>query len=427
MVYTTANGSAEARQAVIQSLRSQGVDISDNASAEQVIETFKEQPRAMRRTITTEVEAWNEEKFFENSPEANDATTRFEEARQDIPEIANQGGTFAVSQTVSMVQGVTGGPGSIIGGRAGAVTDLALTATEMNPTDVVQRQVTVYATGGEKQDLPTETTTTTPTEAVARIESAAEGDPNISDEEIMDAAVALMQEVSEALRSEFGPTVQIAEKVALGGGELSEQAQTDGSVQQDASLELTNFIDGEVAEVVIVREDRLAQEVIDHVLGPDNPIELTGPPLVGTVTAESSPAGDAAGGGSQAFDITADVTHVKESTNLFCQGAGVVCSPSVGQIMGDSTVSFSVDVTDEAQIRLVRHDTGESYSLNLSASASAPAPAESCSDAKAHLCENLPNVGCDISVMGNARAKVIAACGSAEANSYFAQAPSMCC
>lgn len=50
----------------------------------------------------------------------------------------------------------------------------------MNPTDIVQRRVTVYVTSGEKEPLPTETTTTPPTIALETIEKAAAGDPDIN-------------------------------------------------------------------------------------------------------------------------------------------------------------------------------------------------------------------------------------------------------
>ncbi len=428
MVYTSANGNETSRKAVIEILQNAGADIEETSSAEQVIETFKELPRNVRRSVTTEVEAWNEEKFFSNDADmAEEVTGRFEEARDDVPDIANEGGAFAVTQTVSMVQAVTGGVGSIEGGVPGAVADLVLTASEMNPTDIVQRQVTVYAASEEKQSLPTETSPTPPSEAKAALERAAQGEEVISPEAIEDAAISLMQEVADALRSQFGPTIQIAERIALVSTTLDEPKVDEESFTQDKTLALPNFENGDVVEVFVARDEKLPQEVPAHALGPENPLELDSPPLLGTLTVQSEPLGDATTEGSQFFNITVNVSQVPNPTVILCQGTNISCQSPGAPVASEATVTFRAEVFGTAQLRIVRHDTGESYTTTLKAAQAEPEPAETCEEAKAHLCEKLPQVFCDIEVMDTARARVIAACGEAEANRFFAEAPSICC
>ncbi len=367
MVHTTANGDEQSREAVIDILKKNGVDVADDASSSDIIDAFDSQPRAQRRTITSQVEAWNESSFSSPDSAVSDAVQeRFEEAREDIPDIANEGGEFAVAQTVTLVQSVTGGVGSIQGGVPGAVADLTLTATEMNPTDIAQRNVTVYVTAGDKEDLPTETTPTSPSEALERIERASKDPSDVNPKDIEDAAVALMQELADALRSQFGPSVKLAQKIALLGGTLEDVPQAGTATVQSASLPVPHFANGEICEVVVVREGRLPQEVGGHQLGPDNAIALTGPPLLGTISVETTPK-SAASEESQRFDVTATVTRVPFSTSLHCQGTNVSCSPAASSIAQDSAVTFSVEVFGTAQLRLVRHDTGESYSLVLKA------------------------------------------------------------
>jgi len=429
MVYTTANGNETSRKAVIEILQEAGVDIGESASSEQVVEAFKELPRNVRRSVTTKVEAWNEGNFFSSNEDmAAEVTDRFQEARDDVPDISNEGGAFAVTQTVSLVQAVTGGVGGIEGGVPGAVADLVLTATEMNPTDIVQRQVTVYATSEEKQPLPTETSPTPPSEAKVVLERAAGGEEVISPEAIEDAAIALMQEVADALRVQFGPTIQLAERIALVSATLDETKVDEGSFTQDKTLKLPNFENGDVVEVFVARDEKLPQEVPAHVLGPQNPIELDSPPLLGTLTVQSEPSGGATIEGSQFFNITVNVSRVPNPTFILCQGTNISCQSSRAPIASEGTVTFSAEVFGTAQLRIVRHDTGESYTAILkSAQAPDPEPVETCEEAKAHLCEKLPQVFCDIEVMDTARARVTAACGEVEANRFFAEAPSICC
>lgn len=372
MVYTTAEGGPNSRAALIQILKDNGVEVSDMASAEEVIEIFDTQPRDVRRTITTQVEAWNEDAFAAGGEDAEDALDRFEEAREDVPEISNEGGALAVTQTVSFVQSVTGGVGNVVGGVPGAVIDLTLTATEKNPTDIIQRNVTVFVTAGEKEDLPTQTSPTSPTVALETIEKAAAGDPSINPEQIVDAATALIQELAEGLRSTFGPSVQIAQRFALSGGTLTEEPQEDGTFKQNVSLPLTHFRSGEAAEVVIVREGMLAQEVLNYALGVDPPIVLDTPPLLGTITVES--AAGTASAESQLFDVMATLIRVPQVTELICQGTNVVCSPTVSPVATDGTTTFSVEVFGRGELRLIRRDTGESYALNLTAASSEPEP-----------------------------------------------------
>ncbi len=370
MVYTTAEGTPESRAAVIKLLKDKGVEVSDNASAEEVIDLFDELPRDVRRTITTQVEAWNEDQFASGNDQAADALDRFEEARDDVPDIANEGGAFAVTQTVTFVQSVTGGVGNVVGGVPGAGVDLVLTATEMNPTDIVQRNVTVYVTTGEKEDLPTETSPTPPALALETIEKAAQGDPSINPDEVVDAAVALIQEVADGLRATFGPTVQIAQRFAVTGGTLIEEAQDDGTFKQEVALPLPYFAEGEVAEVVIAREGVLPQEVIDHTLRADNPIVLDSPPLLGTISIASA-AGDSSAE-SQMFTVTASVIRVPQATEIICRGENAVCTNAVMPLATDGDVTFNVEVFGRAELKVLRRDTGESYSLILNAKSAEP-------------------------------------------------------
>ena len=363
MVYTTAEGSPESRAAVIKLLKDKGVEVSDSATAQEVIDLFDEQPRDVRRTITTQVEAWNEDQFAGGNDEAADALDRFEEARDEVPDIANEGGAFAVTQTVTFVQSVTGGVGNVVGGVPGAGVDLVLTATEMNPTDIVQRNVTVYVTTGEKEDLPTETSPTPPALALETIEKAAEGDSTINPDEVVDAAVALIQEVADGLRAAFGPTVQIAQRFAITGGTLTEEAQDNGTFKQEVALPLPYFTEGEVAEVVIAREGIAPQEVVDHLLRADNPITLDSPPLLGTISVESA-AGEATAD-SQTYTVTASVIRVPQATEIICRGENAVCSVAAMPIAADGDVTFNVEVFGRAELKVIRRDTGESYSLIL--------------------------------------------------------------
>jgi|GEM_PF-2033706 len=374
MVYSAANGSEDSRKAVIAILRKKGVDISESATAEDVIEIFKEQRRDLRRSITTEVEAWNESKFNDSDPSvADEAETRIQEARNDVDAIANEAGAFAVSQTVTMVQNATGGLGSVVGGVPGATADLVLTATEKNPTDIVQRHVTVYVAGGEKSALPTETTSTSPTDAIRILERVEAGDQSISPEEIRESAIALVQDITERLRAEFGSTVQLATTVALSSASLDAKKQVDGAVKHDTTLKLPNFANGEVVEVAVIEARYLPQEVTSHTLGPNNPLALEGIPLLGTISVETTP-GATDADGFRSFDVTAKVIRVPNSTQLSCQVTNGSCTPSSISISADSSASFNVQVTGRAQVRLVRHDTGESYSMALESTGTASDP-----------------------------------------------------
>lgn len=367
MVYTTAKGSELSRKAVITILRNEGVEIPDNATSEQVIEIFKDQPRDLRRTVTTEVELWNESKFEDrDATESSAAADRIQQAHDDVPVIANEAGAFATTQTVSLVQAVTGGVGSVVGGVPGAAADLALTATEMNPTDIVQRNVTVYTAAGEKVSLPTETTPMLPSEAVESIERAQAGDPTVNPDELKEAATALIQEVSNELRLQFGPTVQLAQKIALSTGSLETKTQANGTEVQGVTLSLPSFQNGEVAQVVVVREGHLPHEVQSHVLGPTNALVLDTPPLLGTISVEVSP-GAIDPSGSQLFELTGHVVRVPSGTQLLCQGVNAFCSPSSASLSGDGSATFRVEVFGRGQVRLVRHDTAESYLLSLNA------------------------------------------------------------
>ncbi len=372
MVYSTANGDDSSRGAVIAILRGKGVEIPESATAEEVIEAFDDQPRDLRRTITSEVEQWNESKFDDPDPAVSDAVEgRVQEARDDVPEIANEAGAFGTTQTVSLVQAVTGGVGSVVGGVPGATADLVLTATEMNPTDIVQRNVTVYVAAGEKVTPPTETTPMLPAEAVQTIERAEAGDPTVNPEELKEAASALIKEVTDELRLRFGPGVQLAQRIALSTGSLSGTTQADGTVEHAVTLSLPGFQNGESAEVVVVREGHLPHEVATHVLGPTNALVLDSPPLLGTISVESSP-GAVDPSGSQLYSVTGHVVRVPAGTELLCQGVNAICSPSSAPVFGDSSVTFNVQVFGSAQLRLVRHDTGESYSLSLKAQGAPP-------------------------------------------------------
>ncbi len=426
MVYSTAEGGEPGRLAVIKALQDNGATVSDTASPDEVIAAFKELPRDVRRTVTTKVEEWNSDEFFSNDEAAaNNASGRFEEARDDVPEISNEAGAFAVTQTVSLVQAVTGGIGGIQGGVPGAVADLALTAAELNPTDIVQRNVTVYATGGDKVDLPSETSPTSPAAAGEVLKRAADGDATVEPAELQDAAVALAQEVAEALTLQFGPSVQLAEKLVLTSSTLDEEKEDDGSYTLKNTLPLPYFENDEPADVVVIREGILAHEASSHVLGPQNPLNLDSPPLAGTMTVSTSAASSSTNG-SQIFTVDVNVVQVSNPTSIFCSGSNLVCSPSSSTISTDGTISFSAEVIGTAQLVLTRRDNGESYTKVLTAAAEVE-QGETCADAKAHLCGKLPQVNCDISVMGTAKTRVIAACGNTDAQAFFSSAPTDCC
>ncbi|TVR04713.1 MAG: hypothetical protein EA398_01250 [Deltaproteobacteria bacterium] len=431
IVGRTAERSPEGAAAVRRALEDMGVDVPAGADGEALTALFERQPMRTRIRVTSEVNGWVADEIMSGSAVGDDATELAVQSREDIPEIANEAGAYAVEQTVNVLQLPHPGAGELLFGVPGAVADFTLFALEMTPTDVIRRNATVYVQSQDRVPLPSTTSTTPAPVAQQVVRQAAAQDPSVDLDALADAADALIRDAAATLRQQFGPAVQIAQRIASLDMTLEDtELGSTTEVYQEASTTLPGFANDEPTDVLIVQPNIVPQEEPGHVLSPENPIELETPPLRGTLSARGTATGPADSLGTQPFQVDFDVRRVRESVTVACRGVNATCQPATVTLRGEGSGSFGVQVSGQGQVRLVRMDSGEAYLLALRGG-TAPPPqngmSEACRDAQDHLCSRLPSVGCDISVMDTARERVIAACGSAEANRFFARAPAMCC
>lgn len=97
---------------------------------------------------------------------------------------------------------------------------------------------------------------------------------------------------------------------------------------------------------------------------------LNSPPLLGTIIVEAA-AGDASAE-SQMFTVTANVVRVPRATEMICRGENAVCTNAVMPLATDGSVTFNVEVFGRAELKVLRRDTGESYSLILKGKSAEP-------------------------------------------------------
>lgn len=440
------------REAVRQSLEARGVSVPPNASAEEIVDIFNGLGYRTRIGVASDMDQWDADQILTGTgDQANLSTQNAQQSRDDFPEIAVDAGEFAVNQTVGMTQQVTGGATSLLPTGVGQAVDGVLISRDAidlitdgddGPPRVERPrrtpeadEVSVLVASEERVDLPSELmdepSPTPPEIARERLEAAQAGDPNVSLEDIIDAGTALAQQVTEHLRATFGPSVQLAERMALTTTTLDTGGDTDSAYEQSARLSIPGFEEGERVDLLALREGRLATEELGVPIGPDIPVLIEQPPLLGTLSISAAPDGEPGLFGTQPFAGRVEIRQVPRTTTVLCQGTNVRCEPEQQSVSAAGTITFRLLVSESGgQLRIVRTDTGERHTRFLRQQA---APVEEpggvsreCAEAKAHLCSRLPMVGCDISIMDTARERVIDACGRAEANRFFAAAPGQC-
>lgn len=434
IVHRTASESEAGRQFIENTMRNQGISVPAGASADELQRIHREQDRYMRPRITGAVESGLADRVLANDPQSDAALGQLQQSRDNMPDIAVQGGELGVRSTVSFSQSGTGSVGGLQGGVAGAVADLAMEVTSTTPADLVDRSLTI--TVRSRDSVPTDIPPSTrdPEQARDEIRQVSEGGaPQMNWTQMVDAANALTQQLWTQASQLLGRAGELADRVILMQGQLqpggrpADRPDAPGAQILDGAAELPGFQSGENVDVLIQQPGHVPVEVDGHRLGPDNPLRIDALPRSGTMSVEAEATGDPNEAGEQSWRVDVSVSPVPEPTRLRCSGTNVVCSPGTQAMNSSGTFSFALQVFERAQVRIVREDSGEAYTFVIRAASAKEEPAESCADAKAHLCMRLPQVGCDISIMDTARARVIAACGAAEANRYFAVAPSQCC
>ncbi len=431
IVTDMARGEPASREAVADALRKNGVSVPDGSSGEDLAGIFEEQGRNTRRRVANDVREQAGQLIMDGGAEGDEPTDLAVEDSERRVDSAVQLGEIAVDSCVAASQSVTGGAGDLIGGTAGAATDLVLTATENDPMSQVKRHVDVVVVSKDTQPVEQPPPSEIPVEdAAAIMEQTAQGEDGPGPEILIDAANALWTELLE-LGSQLGALASLPSRIAFTEATLEEEHQGEEATTYSAVAPVPGFSEGERAEILATRTDITPQEVPTHELGPDSPLVLDSPPLLGTLSVRSSPAGLALGE-SQLFDVTVTMRDVPSPTSLTCTGTNAVVSQSVLPAPSAGEYNFRVEVFGRASMRIRRSDSGESYLFTLRMEA--PEEPEfggqespECIEAKLHLCMNLPRTGCDISIMKRAQERVMAACGYWEAIRFLDEAPNRCC
>jgi hypothetical protein len=362
-VRNVATGSEGGKQTIINALESRGVSVPPGATGEQVADIFEAQTeRYTRAHVARAAIDFGVDKAGENTPEGDAAQDQLEDHRDQTAEASKELGIVATDAVVNLSPaGPTGlGPGV-------EATMLVLTLTENTPNDIVNRHVDAVVASKEQTNIPeTQPTSVTPEDARQRLQDSIDDEdesPTPDEvEELSDAIIDGLREQAEAA----GGISSIPQRVAFGTSTL--EPTGTGTGPNTANLEIRGFSPGEAADVLVVRPDAAPQEATNHALSETNPLELETTPLLGTLTLSASPDGPAVDG-ERTWTAQADIRRAYNPTHLAFDGVNVSITPStisVGGGSGSESHTVSVDAFGDANLRVRRLDTGESYLIALS-------------------------------------------------------------
>lgn len=360
-VRRVATSGEQGRQAIVDALESQGVDVPDGASGDQVADLFEQQSgRYARAHVTQVARDFNITHAGDGTPTGDAATQNMVDQIQDNAQAARDGGVVATDAVVNLS---TAGPSGLGAGVDG--TMLVLTATETTPNDFINHHVDAVVATRETQPLETTPPTVPEEEARQRLRDAADGtgDPPTPDEaaEFVESVVAALREQAE----QFSPLTALPMRIAFGTTTLEDDATgPDGALRGEMTA--TGFTTSEPADVLLVRQDAQPIEVSGHPIGPDSPITVTHTPLLGTLQLSAVPDGPEVDG-SRMWSAEVTIRSVATPTQIVVDGVNVSVSPRVLDAPAAGGHFVTVEAFDNATLRARRLDTGESYLIALTA------------------------------------------------------------
>lgn len=409
-VRRVATGSTEGRQAIVDALSRQGVDVPAGATGEQVADLFEQQSsRSLRTHVTQTARDFNLTTSGGDGAAALAATENMEVQRQQNAQAARDGGVIAVDSVVNLS---TAGPTGL--GTAGEATMLVLTATERTPNDYVNRHVDAVVASRQTQPLQTSAPTVDPDTARNRLRDAADGgdmQPTPAEAE------AFVESLVAALRAQaerFAPLTALPMRIAFGSTTLAPA----GVGAFEANMTVPGLRDGDTADILLSREDALAQETSNHVLGASSPLALRHTPLLGTLTLSATPTGPAVDD-VRGWSAEAVVRSVPEPTTLVFDGVNVVVTPRVVPAVQADAFTVQVDAYGSATLRVRRLDTGESYLIALTADDDEQ---DECPGVGTFACDNGEVICADLACNGSANCSD----GSDEDNAMCGSEDSCC-
>lgn len=358
-VRRVATSGDQGRQAIIDALESQGVDVPDGATGDQVADLFEEQSgRYVRAHVSQAARTFNVTHAGDGTPDGDAATQNMVDQIQDNAQAARDGGIVATDAVVNLS---TAGPSGLGAGVDGTL--LVLTATETTPNDFINRHVDAVVATRETQPLETTPPTIPPEQARQRLRDAADGtgDPPTPDEaaEFVESVVAALREQVE----QFSPLTALPMRIAFGTTTLEDDVTgPDGTLR--AEMTATGFVANEPADVLLVRDDAQPVEVSGHPIGPDSPITVTHTPLLGTLSLAALPDGPEIDG-SRMWSAEVTIRSVAVPTQIVVDGVNVSVSPRLLDAPAAGAHFVSVEAFDNATLRARRLDTGESYLIAL--------------------------------------------------------------
>jgi hypothetical protein len=359
-VRRVATTSEEGRQAIVDALESQGVDVPPGATGEEVADLFEEQGgRYVRAHVSQVARTFNVENADAEGELGYVAADNMEAQIDDNAQAARDCGVVATDAVVNLS---TAGPTGLGAGVEG--TMLVLTATERTPNDYINRHVDAVVAAQERQALETTEPTVPVEEARQRLEEAAEGTSETvptpeEAEAFVESMVAALREQAE----QFAPLTTIPMRIAFGTTTLENDPEApEGPLR--AEMTTPGFVAGEAAEILLVREDAQPIEVASHPLGPTSPLAITHTPLLGTLQVAAVPQGPEVDG-VRMWNAEIAIQAVPQPTQIVVDGVNVVVTPRVVNAMQSDTFVVSVEAYEDATLRARRLDTGESYLMAL--------------------------------------------------------------
>lgn len=358
-VRRVATSGENGRQAIVNAMRSQGVEVPDGATGEEVADLFEDTSgRYVRANVTQVARDFNIAHAGDGTPDGDAATDNMVQQIQDNAQAARDGGVVATDAVVNLS---TAGPSGLGAGVDGTL--MVLTATETTPNDFINRHVDAVVATRENQPLETSPPTVPEEDARRQLREAADGD---ADPPTPEEADAFVESVVAALRDQaeqFSPLTALPMRIAFGSTTLAPDAENpDGPLR--AEMTATGFTEGEPADVLLVREDAHPIEVAGHPIGPDSPIAMTHTPLLGTLGLSAVPDGPPEDG-SRMWSAEVTIRSVAQPTQLVVDGVNVSVTPRVVSATGAGSHYVSVEAFEDATLRVRRLDTGESYLIAL--------------------------------------------------------------
>lgn len=373
VVQETAASSESGRKAVLAALRDEGVEnIADTATATEIAQIFDEQGYRLRGRVTTKVRSWNLGEIANGSEHSDEAVTVSQNDKEHIIEAANQLGKVAVEGVVAGEQMISGGVGDIIARVhgtetakiAGAATDLLLSATGTDPMTVVSKKATITVVSKDTREVTIAPPTVMPEdEAINLIKSAQTNTQDVSAKQLDSATESLMLAFAQDNRlAIINNKVRAPARVALTELDLIQEPGSNAPTYS-AKTKLAGFSATETADILISLPEHMPVERENYALGSSNPLAFSYVPLLGTIKLGVEFYDLAVT--TKSFKLTADVKSVYSTTTLSLDVENGSTLNRVQTMPKDGSYTWVVYFEKLAHVRVVRHDTGESYSMSI--------------------------------------------------------------